>query len=296
MNIFIEGLQGSGKSTLLQKLSQKYPQYHVYREGDYCPVELAWCSYMTEEEYRAALEKFTSLEAEIRQRTVVETGYGQSGMESRHYIVEYTQIITDAPGFHRYMEQFEIYNGRKSLEELQRIVLARYENLPEAGAVESGQPGGIRPAVGVVAGAAPAAGTAGWFYECALFQNLTEELILFHQLSDEEILDFYWKLAQVLAKKTFRVYYLYNDSVADSIRQIRRERSDDQGKELWYPLMMANLRESPYGKAHGYRDFEDLIEHLEHRQRLEMRIIGELFKDRAVILPAKQYEDAALDV
>lgn len=291
MNIFIEGLQGSGKSTLLRKLSQKYLQYYVYREGDYCPVELAWCSYMTEAEYRAALEKFPSLEAEIRQRTVAETASGlpdpamgqprggaevemfragetarfsASGADSHRYIVEYTRIITDEPGFHRYMEQFEIYNGRKSLEELQRIVLARYENLPEAGA-------------------------AGWLYECALFQNLTEDLILFHQLSDEEIFDFYRKLAQVLVKKTFRVYYLYNNSVADSIRQIRRERSDDQGTEFWYPLMMAYLRESPYGKAHGCRDFEDLIEHLEHRQRLEMRIIGELFKDRAVILPAKQY-------
>ena len=28
-NIFIEGLQGMGKSTLLQKLSEKYPSYHV---------------------------------------------------------------------------------------------------------------------------------------------------------------------------------------------------------------------------------------------------------------------------
>ena len=42
-NIFIEGIQGTGKTTLLRLLGQQLPDYHVYWEGDYCPVELAWC-------------------------------------------------------------------------------------------------------------------------------------------------------------------------------------------------------------------------------------------------------------
>ena len=50
-HIFIEGLQGSGKSTLLRNLSQKYPEYKAYYEGDISPVELAWCSYMTKTQY-----------------------------------------------------------------------------------------------------------------------------------------------------------------------------------------------------------------------------------------------------
>ena len=44
MNYFVEGLQGSGKSTLVQKLSEKYPNCTAVREGDYSPVELAWCT------------------------------------------------------------------------------------------------------------------------------------------------------------------------------------------------------------------------------------------------------------
>lgn len=51
MNFFIEGLQGSGKSTLVNKISKKYPDHTMFREGDYSPVELAWCAYVTEEEY-----------------------------------------------------------------------------------------------------------------------------------------------------------------------------------------------------------------------------------------------------
>ena len=39
---FVEGIQGAGKSTMVAKLAQENPSYNVYREGDYCPVELAW--------------------------------------------------------------------------------------------------------------------------------------------------------------------------------------------------------------------------------------------------------------
>ena len=49
MNYFIEGLQGSGKSTLVEKLSKKYPACTAFREGDYSPIELAWCAYVTKE-------------------------------------------------------------------------------------------------------------------------------------------------------------------------------------------------------------------------------------------------------
>ena len=105
MNIFVEGLQGMGKSTLLQKLSRKYPEYHVYHEGDYCPVELAWCTYMTQREYEEALSAYPTLKEEMTRRTY---------REGDRYIMEYTRILTDVPGFHRDMERFEIYNGRKN--------------------------------------------------------------------------------------------------------------------------------------------------------------------------------------
>ena len=41
MNYFIEGIQGgTGKSTLVGKLAEKLPEYRVFHEGDYSPVEL----------------------------------------------------------------------------------------------------------------------------------------------------------------------------------------------------------------------------------------------------------------
>ena len=119
MNYFIEGLQGSGKSTLVEKLSKKYPACTVFREGDYSPIELAWCAYVTKEKYDDILEKYNNISTLINEK---------SHIEGDHRIICYTQIITDVPGFHKDLENYEIYNGRLSLDEFKRIVFDRYKN------------------------------------------------------------------------------------------------------------------------------------------------------------------------
>ena len=52
-NIFVEGIQGSGKSTLINNIVKFNPELHVCREGDYSPIELAWCALMSKKEYEA---------------------------------------------------------------------------------------------------------------------------------------------------------------------------------------------------------------------------------------------------
>ena len=61
MNYFVEGLQGSGKSTLIKKLSERYPAYTTFREGDYSPIELAWCARVTKDKYAEILEKYNNI-------------------------------------------------------------------------------------------------------------------------------------------------------------------------------------------------------------------------------------------
>ena len=68
-NYFVEGLQGAGKSTFVQKLSEHLRKCQVFREGDFSPIELAWCAYVTEEEYKELLSQYPSLVSEICKKT-----------------------------------------------------------------------------------------------------------------------------------------------------------------------------------------------------------------------------------
>lgn len=252
-NIFIEGIQGSGKSTLVQRLSERLPEYHRYAEGDISPVELAWCSYMTPVQYQETLAKYPDIQEEIRKWTATEGEY---------YIVAYTRIITDYPGFHKDLEQYEIYNGRRSLQELKDIVLRRYEAF-------SGE---------------------GNIFECAFFQNIVEDMILFHLLSDDEIVAFYKELFEKVDKEKFLMLYLDNEDIAENVRIIREERSDQAGNQLWYQLMLEYLKACPYAEHHDLTDFHGMVAHFEHRRAVEKRIIAEVLGECAVIMPAKKYD------
>lgn len=258
INIWIEGLQGSGKSTLLQELVTMNSQLKVCREGDYSPVELAWCTWMDKEQYEAVLARYEAISEEIKQYTV---------QEGDRYIVMYTRILTDIPGFHRDLEQYEIYNGRKSFHEIKEIVTSRYKAFQDT----------------------------GYVFECSFLQNLTEDLILFHEKSDEEILAFYRELYDALDKNSVRLVYLYSDDVEENIRIISKERSDTDGTPLWLPMMLEYLKHSPYGMKHGLESFDDLITHLKHRQELELRIVKEIVGERAMVLKSKKWtrEDLA---
>ena len=72
MNYFIEGIQGAGKSTLTGRLAEMFPGYQVFREGDHNPVELAWCAYLTKEQYEEILLKYAAIADEIKANTLME--------------------------------------------------------------------------------------------------------------------------------------------------------------------------------------------------------------------------------
>ena len=188
--------------------------------------------------------------------------------EAGNYIVMYTRIITDEPGFHKYMEQYEIYNGRKSMAEFEKIILKRYRNFPQSDNI----------------------------FECALFQNIVEDMILFHQASDNQISQFYKKVYNILKDKEFTILYLYEENVEEIITHICNERSDEAGNRLWYQLMLKYVEESPYGKTNHLKGFKGLLEHLKHRQQLELKIIEETFKAHAIVLPAKKYSTEEINI
>ena len=263
MNYFVEGLQGSGKSTLVRNVTRLMPRVKAYHEGDYSPTELAWCAYMSEQQYDAVLAKYSEIADEIRAKTFEEDRILEGGEKEVRKIVSYTRIMTDIPGFHKDLEQYEIYNNRVPLEEFKKIILSRY---------------------------------AAWkgdseLFECSIFQNIVEDMTLFKNLSDEEIIDFYKEVKKALSDRNFKILYLYADDVEGNLNVIRKERSDADGNELWFPLMMGFFNESPYAKARGVSGEKALIEHFKHRQELEVRIGKEVFAEAFCLLRSKGYTE-----
>ena len=254
MNYFIEGLQGSGKSTLVQRLSQLNPGYAALREGEYSPVELSWCAYVDAAQYESILEKYPDLRARIAEKT---------HPEGDRKIICYTKIDTESHAFYQDLEQYEIYNNRVSWDAFRSIVLGRYQKWASDRMI----------------------------FECSLFQNIVEDMILFRQAEDGEILAFYRQLRHALDGKEYRILYLQSADIRGNLETIRKERSDAQGNEVWFQMMLGFFNDCPYAKARGLHGEEDLIRHFMHRQELELRICKAVFPDRSVMIPSKNYTE-----
>ena len=254
MNYFVEGLQGSGKSTLARKLAEKKGCTAV-REGEYSPIELAWCAYVGVTEYREILSRYPDLSVEISEKSYQEDG---------RVVICYTKIKTDDRDFYRNVEQYEIYNGRTSFDEFSSVVLDRDRKW----------------------------NTDDNVFECSLLQNTVEDMILYRCAADDEILAFYRLVREALDGKEYRIIYLRSNDIEGNLSVIRGERTDAEGNETWFSLMLEFFDGSPYAKNLGIHGEEALLDHFRHRQELELRILSEIFPDRSLILPSKQYLDS----
>ena len=113
--------------------------------------------------------------------------------------------------------------------------------------------------------------------------------MLYYQKNEQEIVEFYREAYEILKPKGFQMLYLKSDNIRENILQIKKERSDEHGVELWYPLMLKYLQESPYGKEHSFEGLDDMIAHFERRCALEEKIIREVLKEDCTVLRAKEY-------
>ncbi|MBD5112052.1 MAG: deoxynucleoside kinase [Ruminococcaceae bacterium] len=259
MNYFIEGLQGAGKSTLVQQLSDKYPKLKVFREGDYSPVELAWCAFVTTNQYEEILRKYSDIENEIKANTF---------SEQDRKIICYTRIRTDNTAFYKDLEKYEIYNGNLGITEFEGVVLSRFKKWNGNNQV----------------------------FECAVFQNIIENLMLYLELTDEEIVRFYSNIAETLSDKNYKIIYLDAENITSCIDTIKRERIDNDGNEVWYSAMIRYIENAPYSKKHSLNGLDGLITHLERRRALEHRIIEMFFDKNTIILRSKQFDFSSLEI
>ena len=181
-------------------------------------------------------------------------------------VICYTNIITDIPGFHKDMEQYEIYNNRVLYDDFINIIITRFSKWVDDNTIT----------------------------ECAIFQNIIEELILFYKLSDDEIVSVYKKIEQALSGKEYKILYIVSDDIAKNIKIIKEERVDNRGNEIWFSVMCDYFNNSPWAIDNKMTGFEGIVEHLKHRQELELRICREVFEDKYEIVIRKKNIDLSI--
>ena len=118
--------------------------------------------------------------------------------------------------------------------------------------------------------------------------------MLFRNAPDEEILEFYREIREALEGKEYHILYLKTRDIAGNLQVIRRERSDEKGNELWFPMMLGFFDNCPASVAKGLSGEKALMDHFAHRQELELRICREVFPDRYTILNSKEYRTGDL--
>lgn len=68
-------------------------------------------------------------------------------------------------------------------------------------------------------------------FECAMFQNILENMMLYLQMQDDEILAFYRKVHEILQNNPYKILYLDVEDIAGSLEVIKKERADENGVE-----------------------------------------------------------------
>jgi hypothetical protein len=167
------------------------------------------------------------------------------------------------------LERYEIYNNRVSFERFKEIVLKRYGSWDGAPLIT----------------------------ECALFQNIVEDMILFRDMPDEDIIVFYRDIKKAIGDKQIHIAYLKAkpDDIRRNLETARQTRVDDKGNEVWFSMLCDYFNNSPHAVRCGLKGEEGLVRHWIHRQDLELRICEELFPGRYTVLPSKSYGEDDID-
>ena len=172
------------------------------------------------------------------------------------------KVCTENYQFYQYMEKYEIYGGRKNPLEFKSIVMQRIHDFRSCGNL----------------------------FECSFFQNIMEELMLFAMYSEQQIEEFYKEIISMLDMPKFKLVRIIPRDIENCIKNIRAERVNEQGEEVWYPLMMSYLSSSNYGKKHGVSNFDDIITHFKRRMELENRVIRLMPEGCCIHVESKNYE------
>ncbi|QMS84672.1 hypothetical protein [Candidatus Xianfuyuplasma coldseepsis] len=263
--LFIEGLPGSGKTTFARRLKKHYEQQGVdvalFNEGDLHPIDLAWCSYCTKDQFDEIIQRFPNIEEALRSVTSIEDG---------KYISAYTRVSHPSvtQEFYDYMEQFEVYRYT-DLQRFLDVHIKRwsYFNLHF-------DPRKL------------------YIFECILLQNHITELVLNHNASYHDMYQYIETLLQQINNQKPVIYYIKQNNIERTFHRIIEERRSDQPDLYrdWIDNVIRYLDTTKYAEELQFTGIEGMIRYGTYRQETECSILDDLPVDSHVFEPEEDYD------
>jgi len=242
--ILIEGIPGSGKTTFAEKIKGWYQakgtSVNLYLEGQLHPADLGWCSCVPLDAYNQILNRYSSLEEDIKQNTVFENGIA---------IIAYTKVPTSNREFYKELEAYEVYDGRVDDEMFFKLHYDRWQRF-----------GNIMKDRDELT-----------IFECAYMQNHVNELLLWRNVGEDKIIEHHMKLLDSVISLSPILIYLSQPNIEETILRIAKERLSNYGN--WIDLCISYCERSPYGQKHNLEGLEGAMEVFTKRKQIEMKIM-----------------------
>lgn len=262
--IMIEGIPGSGKSTFAKRIADFHTncglKTNLYNEGGFHPADLAWNACIPVESINRVLMPYESIRNEIDKNTHIEGDCA---------IISYTQVKTDDKAFFKEMEAREVYDGRVPFDVFSGLHCKRWSAFGNRAKEKNELT----------------------VFECVLLQNHVQELMLIH-LADVEIMKTHINaLIQTVAELSPVLIYLSQPNVRETIERVAKQRVFEHGN--WIDGFIHYIENTPYGKLHGIKGFDGVVQCLEERKHIEIEIIKSL-PISSIILENPDYDWDAL--
>ncbi|MCA1060109.1 hypothetical protein LCL96_14315 [Rossellomorea aquimaris] len=237
--IIVEGVPGSGKSTtahfIKDHLEEKGVNVKLFQEGDTShPADYESTACLNEDQFNDMIERFPE------DRKVIEDVAEKKG---ELYFIRYRNLVNVDSALVDALASKDVYE--LDLDRFEEVSFDYWEEFVDTDF-----------------------GDEVYIFECCFLQNPFTKFIAMHNAEPKRLEDHLKKISSLIFPLNPLLIYFYQEDIGQSFQHVYEERSQE-----WRDFFTDYHVNQGYGKEIGLKGYQGLVEFLEMRRDLEMRIL-----------------------